>query len=156
MIVTTKEEFRIIIYLIGYGIFIISTYDTLFWIVKKRNKILKTIFDLIYIITIGYFTYEFSYVLASGYIPIHFILFLILGFIIYFLIRKKYMIGLYIIYDFIKKIKKPIIKIIVFMVYPREIIGIISKIFHKIRKTILDFLGVLKNKNKKRNNKLSK
>ena len=46
-----------------------------------------------YIVGTIYFTYEFSYVLANGYIPIHFILFMISGFLIYWLIREKYIEG---------------------------------------------------------------
>ena len=149
MIHTTLDEIRIIVYLIGYGIFIISTYDTLFLITEKINKIIKTIISFVYIITIVYFTYEFSYVLSNGYIPIHFILFLIIGFLIYYLIRKKYIEGLLIMYSFLKKIKKPIIKLIIFLCYPKEVISIIKVILRTIKVSILDFFNALKKKNKK-------
>ena len=156
MIHRTIEEVRIIIYLIGYGIFIISMYDTLFLITKKINKVLKTMINLIYIIGTIYFTYEFSYILAKGYIPIHFILFMISGFLIYWLIREKYIEGLKMIYSFLKKIASPIIKILIFLCYPKEFISIILLIGRTIKLTFRDFMIVLKIKMKKGNNKLSK
>ncbi len=91
---TTIDEIRIIIYLIGFGIFIISTYDVLFFVVNKFNKYIKIIINIIYVSLISYFTYQFSYALAKGYVPIHFILFFITGFLIYYLIREKYLEGL--------------------------------------------------------------
>jgi hypothetical protein len=103
-----------------------------------------------------YFTYEFSYVLANGYIPIHFILFMISGFLIYWLIREKYIEGLKMIYSFLKKIYSPIIKILIFLCYPKEFISIISLIGRIIKLTFSDFSKSLKIKIKKRNNKLSK
>lgn len=149
MMHSTIEEIRVIIYLIGYGIFIISTYDTIYLITKKINKILKVIIYSIYIISIVYFTYEFSYVLANGYIPIHFILFLISGFLIYYLIRKKYLEGLLMIYSFLNKIRKPFVKIIVFLCYPKEVISMIILILETIKTTVFNFFKSLKKKNKK-------
>lgn len=149
MIHSTKEEVRILLYLIGYGIFIISTYDTLMLIVSKINKIIKSILSIIYVLAITYFTYEFSYVLASGYIPIHFILFLIIGFLIYYLIRKTYINGLIIIYELLMKIKKSFIQMLIFLIYPKEIINILLIIMGKIKVTIYDFWKTLKRKNKK-------
>ncbi len=156
MIRTTIDEIRIIIYLIGFGIFTISTYDILFLVVNKLKKYIKIIVNIIYILLISYFTYQFSYALAKGYVPIHFILFLIIGFLIYYLIREKYLEGLKFMYYIFRKIKKLLIEFIIFLCYPKEVISIIFIIMKRIKKTIRDFLRVSKKKNKKRNNKLSK
>lgn len=149
MIRTTTDEIRIIIYLIGFSIFIISTYDILFLVVNKFNKYIKTIINVIYILLISYFTYQFSYALAKGYIPIHFILFFIIGFLIYYIIREKYLEGLRLMYDIFGKIKKVLVKIIIFLCYPKEVISIVFVIMRRIKRTIRDFLNVLKKKNKK-------
>jgi hypothetical protein len=98
-----------------------------------------------------YFTYKFSYSLAYGYVPIHFLLFLISGFLLYYLIRNNYIEGLLIIYDLFKKIKKVLIKIIVFLCYPKEVIGIFLLMLRIIKKTIFNFFKALKKKNKKMN-----
>lgn len=145
MIHETNEELRIMVYLIGYGIFCISSYDTLLFFINNLNKIFKIGISAIYSILMIYFTYEFSYVLANGYIPIHFILFLILGFLIYFITRKIYLEGLIYIKGSIIKIRKPVFKIMIFLVYPKEIIDIIKLILKTILTTFKKFRKSFKN-----------
>lgn len=149
MIHETIEEFRIMLYLICYGIFCISSYDTLLFFINNFKKIFKLSISIIYALLMIYFTYEFSYVLANGYIPIHFILFLIIGFLIYFVIRRIYIEGLTYIRDIFLKIRKPFIKIVIFLVYPKEIIDIIKLIILTIMMTFKNFYKELKTKKRK-------
>ena len=71
------------------------------------------------------------------------------AFLLYYLIRNNYIEGLLIIYDLFKKIKKVLIKIIVFLCYPKEVIGIFLLMLRIIKKTIFNFFKALKKKNKK-------
>ncbi len=145
MIHETNEELRIMVYLISYGIFCISSYDTLLFFINNLNKIFKIGVSIIYSFLVIYFTYEFSYVLANGYIPIHFILFLVLGFFIYFVTRKTYLEGLTYIKGALIKIRKPVFKIMIFLVYPKEIIDIIKLILETILTTFKKFRKSFKN-----------
>lgn len=156
MIHSTIEEIRIILYIIGYGIFIISTYDFLMLLIEKKNKVLKIILSVIYCLFTIYFTYEFTYALAKGYMPIYCILFIGIGFTIYFSIRKIYIQNLEIIFKILGKIIKKVLKIIIFSVYPKEIVNIMKRIILAINQTVKRFVNEIKIKNKKRNNKLSK
>lgn len=146
MIHETIEEVRIMLYLIGYGIFCLSSYDTLITLIKTLIKPLKIAISIIYSVSIVYLTYEFSFVLANGYIPIHFILFLLIGFLIYILVRKIYMQGLIYIKEILIKIKRPIGKLLVFLVYPQELIEIIKIPMRMLKDTIKTFIGVLNQK----------
>ena len=138
MILSTSEEIRIMFYLIGYGIFCISSYD-LVMLLKINKQIIKNIILIIYSLLLIYITIMFSYKLAYGYIPIHFVLFMIIGFVIYITIRKSFLTGVSYIYEIYLKLKKPVIKILVFLVYPKEIVYIIKVCFKTICKTIKDF-----------------
>ncbi|MBQ8292940.1 MAG: hypothetical protein IJX78_03925 [Bacilli bacterium] len=149
MIYETKEEFRIIVYLIGYGIFLISSYDTMYYFIKNINKWIKRFILLSYMVSMLLFSYEFSYQLASGYIPIHFVLFLIIGIIIYILMRKIYIEGLSIFKDIYIKLRQPVIKTLVFLFYPRMIIKLIKGIFLTIKGSFKRFFNALLEKNKK-------
>ena len=142
MILSTTEEIRIMFYLISYGIFCISSYDLII-LLKFKRSIYKNIVLVIYSLSILYITIKFSYKLAYGYVPIHFILFMIIGFIIYITIRKNFLIGVTYIYEMCLIIKKPLIKIIYFLVYPKEIIYIIRMCFKTLGKTIKDFKNKL-------------
>ena len=58
--------------------------------------------------------------------------------------------GLRLVYDIFIKINKVLVKIIIFLCYPKEVISIVFVIMRRIKKTIRDFLNVLKNKNPKK------
>lgn len=149
MISGTTEEFRIILYLIGYGIFCISSYDTIMFFIKTIKKIIKVMISIGYFSFMILFTYEFSYKLAHGYIPVHFILFLITGFLIYYLIRRRYLEGLEYIKGISLQSNRVAKKILIFLVYPKEIISIIMGIIKTIKRTICKFLEAKRKKNKK-------
>ena len=148
---STTEEIRIMFYLISFGIFCISSYDLIMMIVDKKSKT-KNIILVIYSVMLLYVTIKFSYKLASGYVPIHFILFMVIGFLIYITIRKSFLQGITYINEIYNKIKKPLKKVLLFLVYPKEVVGIITLCVKTIITTIKSFLKSFK----KRNNKLSK
>lgn len=151
MMLSTTEEIRIMFYLISFGIFCISSYDLIMMIVDKKPKT-KNIILVIYSVMLLYVTIKFSYKLASGYVPIHFILFMVIGFLIYITIRKSFLQGITYMNEIYNKIKKPLKKVLLFLVYPKEVVGIITLCVKTIMTTIKCFLKSFK----KRNNKLSK
>lgn len=151
MMISTTEEIRIMFYLLSFGIFCISSYDLIMMIVDKNSKT-RNIILVIYSIMLLYITINFSYKLASGYVPIHFILFMVIGFLIYITIRKSFIQGIVYMNEIYTKIKKPLKKVLLFLVYPKEIVGIITLCLKRIMVTFKDFLKSFK----KRNNKLSK
>ena len=151
MMLSTTEEIRIMFYLISFGIFCISSYDLIMMIVDEKSKT-KNIILVIYSVILLYVTIKFSYKLASGYVPIHFILFMVIGFLIYITIRKSFLQGITYMNEIYNKIKKPLKKVLLFLVYPKEVVGIITLCVKTIMNTIKSFLKSFK----KRNNKLSK
>lgn len=151
MMLSTTEEIRIMFYLISFGIFCISSYDLIMMIVDKKTKT-KNIILVIYSVMLLYITIKFSYKLASGYVPIHFILFMVIGFLIYITIRKSFLQGITYMNEIYNKIKKSLKKVLLFLVYPKEVVGIITLCVKTIMTTIKCFLKSFK----KRNNKLSK
>lgn len=136
MIHTVKEEVYISIYLIAFGIYLISTYDVLLYILdcSKIPRAFKIIIEIIYCLIQLLITYLFSYKLASGYIPIYFILFLILGFIIYIYFLKKSLIETINYYG--KKVRPVLIKILLNVLLPTSLIMTIKNIIVKIFKSI--------------------
>ena len=151
MMLSTTEEIRIMFYLISFGIFCISIYDLIMMIVDEKPKT-KNIILVIYSVMLLYITIKFSYKLASGYVPIHFILFMVIGFLIYITIRKSFLQGITYMNEIYDKIKKPLKKVLLFLVYPKEVVGTITLCVKTIITTIKSFLKSFK----KRNNKLSK
>lgn len=136
MIHTVKEEVYISIYLIAFGIYLISTYDVLLYILdcSKIPRAFKIIIEIIYCLIQLLITYLFSYKLASGYIPIYFILFLILGFIIYIYFLKRSLIKTINYYG--KKVRPVLIKILLNVLLPTSLIMTIKNIIVKIFKSI--------------------
>ena len=136
MIHTVKEEVYISIYLIAFGIYLISTYDVLLYILdcSKIPRAFKIIIEIIYCLFQLLITYLFSYKLASGYIPIYFILFLILGFIIYIYFLKRSLIKTINYYG--KKVRPVLVKILLNVLLPTSLIMPIKNIFVKIFKRI--------------------
>ena len=95
MIHTLNEELYIIIYLIFFGLYISSTYDIFLKVLTetKTSKILNILFQIFFCILQLTITYFFTYKLAAGYIPIYFIIFVILGVLIYYFICRKTLIS---------------------------------------------------------------
>ena len=61
MIRPLNVEFKILVYILIYGIYYFAVSDILVYIVekKKRNKIFKLIIEIIYLISQLYITYDF-------------------------------------------------------------------------------------------------
>lgn len=134
MIHPLKEEIYIIIYLVAYGIYLISTYDVILFCINKANwsKIIKVIIEILYCIIQLVITYFFSYKLATGYIPIYFIVFLIIGFTIYIYLLRKTLIKTLSFYD--QNIKPFVLNILKTILIPYELITLFKWIFKKIIK----------------------
>ena len=94
MIKTLDIELKILVYIISFGIYYFAVSDLLIYIVdrNKKKKVVKLIYEIIYLISQVYITYNFCYNLDNGYIPIYFILFIIIGFILYYLFMRNYFI----------------------------------------------------------------
>ena len=87
-------EIKIIVNIIAFSILFFSTWDLYISIKSKfiKKRFLNIFFDLLFILITIYITYTYTYLLASGYIPQLFIVFLILGYLVYYLfLRKKYL-----------------------------------------------------------------
>lgn len=136
MIHTVKEEVYISIYLIAFGIYLISTYDVLLYTLEcsKMPRVIKVIIEIIYCLVQLLITYLFSYKLASGYIPIYFILFLILGFILYIYFLKKPLLKTINYYG--KKVRPVIGKIFLNVLLPTTVIVTLKKLILKLIKSI--------------------
>lgn len=88
MIYTLKEEIHIIILLIIFGIYICSYSDFIYILLKYiKNKIVKVVLEIIFWILQILITYIFVYKMQDGYVPIYFIMFILLGTIIYITFR---------------------------------------------------------------------
>ncbi|MBR2138280.1 MAG: hypothetical protein IJ966_03150 [Bacilli bacterium] len=94
MIKTLDIEFKILVYIIAFGIYYFAVSDVLLYIVekKKNKKIYKILLEVVYLISQVYITYNFCYRLENGYIPIYFLLFIIIGFLLYYLFMRTYFI----------------------------------------------------------------
>lgn len=149
MIHPLKEEVYIAIYLIAFGIYLISTYDILLHCIKlsKMPIILKIIIEIIYCIIQLVITYFFSYKLASGYIPVYFIIFLIVGFVVYIYLLRKKLLKTLLYYD--ENIKPFFLKILKNIMIPFELVQIIIKLIklvHQKCKSIIEKHKTKKNK----------
>ncbi len=94
MIRPLNVEIKIIVYIIAYGIYYFAVSDFIIYLEDhyKLKKIPKLILEFIYLIMQIFITYNFCYKLESGYIPIYFLLFIIIGFLLYYLFMREYFI----------------------------------------------------------------
>ncbi len=131
MIKPLNIELKILVYILIYGIYYFAVSDILVYIVekKKRNKIFKLIIEIIYLISQLYITYDFCYKLDDGYIPIYFLLFIIIGFLLYYLFMREYFIKCL---DFINKILNKVIPYFKHLFYSKTLFKVkFKKIFKK-------------------------
>lgn len=139
MIHTLKEEINVLIYLIIYGIFIISTYDSVLYFSNHliNKKCIRIIIEIIYCIIQLIIAYIFSYNLADGYIPIYFILLIVVGVYSYILFFKKRLFNIldYILKNIIKH-KKLIKWLLVNLIYSPSLINTIKKVITKTVKEV--------------------
>lgn len=134
---TITEELKIIIYLILFGIYLVSTYDLVLqvekWMKFKKIKtyLLEICFNIIQILI----TIRFSFNIAGGYIPAYFILFFIIGIIVYYYTSRKLFIKqIRRSLDFYKKQEPKIRKVLKECVYSKEIIDSVKKNIKRYKK----------------------
>lgn len=131
MIKPLNVEFKILVYILIYGIYYFAVSDVLVYIVekKKRKKIFKIIIEIIYLLSQIYITYDFCYKLDDGYIPIYFLLFIVIGFLLYYLFMREYFIKCL---DFINKILNKVIPYFKHLFYSKTLFKVkFKKIFKK-------------------------
>ncbi len=131
MIKPLNVELRILVYIIIYGIYYFAVSDLLSFIIEKRKKkkIFKIILEIIYLISQVYITYLFCYNLDKGYIPIYFILFILIGFILYYLFMRVYF---HKCLDFFSKVIHKISPFFIHLLYSKTIFtNRFKKIFKK-------------------------
>lgn len=93
MITKLDVELKVLIYIIIYGIYYFASSDVLIYIINKlKKKVVIIISEVLYLIIQIYITYNFCYKLEDGYIPIYFMLFIVIGFLLYFLFMRDYFI----------------------------------------------------------------
>lgn len=94
MIKPLNVELKILVYIIIYGIYYFAVSDLLVYIIehKKRKKFSKVLIEILYLLSQIYITYDFCYKLDGGYIPVYFLLFIIIGFLLYYLFMREYFI----------------------------------------------------------------
>lgn len=92
MIKPLNVEIKILIYIVAYGIYYFAVSDLIIYLEERYHfkKIPKLILELVYLIIQIFLTYNFCYKLESGYIPIYFLLFIIIGFLLYYLFMRDY------------------------------------------------------------------
>lgn len=83
MINTLNEEIRIIILLIVYGINLAFVYELINIISSNFRKETKIFIETCLWLIQIYLSYLFVYKMASGYMPIYFVIYIIIGVIIY-------------------------------------------------------------------------
>lgn len=139
MIYTLREEIHIIILLVIYGIYISSYYDVVtLTILGIKNKITKIIIEILLCIFQIYLSYLFIFKIQDGYIPIYFLLFILVGVLIYYFLRNKMIATYLILIMFIKKI---------FIQTTKEVKNIICPIY--LQEVINTFIKRRKDKKKK-------
>ena len=126
------EQIKLIIYFIIFGSFLGVTLDTIKYIIKNENIIVRYVLEFIYWVIILLIAYLYIVRVQNGFINIYTIIFYILGFTSYYLILSSshHNIidkGIYIYNRYIKKIIKELF-------YSREIFSFIKGIFKKIKK----------------------
>lgn len=131
MIKPLNVELKILVYILVYGIYYFAVSDVLVYIVekKKRNKVFKLIIEIVYLLSQLYITYDFCYKLDDGYIPIYFLLFIIIGFLLYYLFMREYFIKCL---DFISKMLNKVIPYFKHLFYSKTLFKVkFKKIFKK-------------------------
>lgn len=128
---TIKEEIKIIICLILYGVYIYSIIDITDIILKGKQKYIQIIIYIVQMMIQLYITFKFSYQIMDGYVPIYFMLFIIGGIYLYKIFFKK---------TFIHSIK--IIKMLINKIYRLLKPFIYSK---KVLKLIRREIKIIKN-----------
>ncbi len=166
--INIKEDIRVIIVLIAYGIFLAMSIDVLKFLLhsskrsthkeKKTWHIIKNIImQIVYGIFLIYVSYKVSYKMANGYVPIYFIVFVISGIILYYFVERNYFVKtMGMLKKVFLKIYPCFLHIISFLCYPKDTIEILFKPFKILGGSIKNFQKSLPKKGKKNKKKTKK
>lgn len=135
---TLKEEMRVLISLLMFGIYLFSFIDIIDIICEKAKKKLNQILIMIicWIIQL-YITFIFSYNIMDGYVPIYFVLFIYIGAIIYIKLFKKYFIKIInLIYNVLNRLFKRITKLVKPLFYSQYMANFIKREVRILRNEI--------------------
>jgi hypothetical protein len=137
MIPPLTAEIKIIFYLFLYGIFLMSAYDIVLFVTQKAGKFIRIVGQSALFILLVFITVRFTYSLHHGYIPWLFPVFLLGGGLIYLYLLKKQMLQeleqLAVLWGYLKK---PVKKIVVYMLFPKEAWRILCYPFRKMKETL--------------------
>lgn len=140
---TTISEIKLLISFILFGIFLLSIHDIYRRLVKPfthKKKILDIILQLIGASLVVILSYRYAHSINNGDIPLYFILFLFIGFFLYwFVIKPSFLDSLDMIYSIIKWSIKPIKKILRFLIIPIEVIKGCKKVLARGFLTVKNF-----------------
>jgi len=138
------SDFKITLLLIAFGIYVVATIDLIqriypFYKIKyKRNYICYYLIQIIYVLLQIIATYYFTFNMAKGYVPIYFFVFVILGIVIYYmLLRKNYLIVVNKIIKISFILIKKLLKILVWIMLPIDIIKLIIKYIKQLKTRVL-------------------
>ncbi|MBQ3000951.1 MAG: hypothetical protein IJD76_00570 [Bacilli bacterium] len=138
------SDFKITLLLIAFGIYVVATIDLIqriypFDKIKyKRNYIYYYLIQIIYVLLQIIVTYYFTFNMAKGYVPIYFFVFVILGIVIYYmLLRKNYLIVVNKIIKVSFILIKKLLKILVCIMLPIDIIKLIIKYIKQLKTRVL-------------------
>lgn len=138
------SDFKITLLLIAFGIYVVATIDLIqriypFDKIKyKRNYIYYYLIQIIYVLLQIIVTYYFTFNMAKGYVPIYFFVFVILGIVIYYmLLRKNYLIVVNKIITASFILIKKLLKILVWITLPIDIIKLIIKYIKQLKTRVL-------------------
>lgn len=135
-----KEEIYIIISLIIYGIYLISSYDLILQIqnFNKQKKIKSYLIEIIFNLLQILVTIKFSQNLSDGYIPTYFIIFLIIGILIYYYTSRKFFLKeIEKFLNIYKKSEKKLKNFINELFYSKEMINLIKKELKRYKKIFI-------------------
>lgn len=146
-----KEEVYLMLYLIAYGIYLFATLDIIEGCIKRiPKKWMKVILQILYWIAQCYITYLFSYRLLDGYLPIYFILFILVGYILYrYVFKKVFIKTLTMLFYVIKKICAFLKKVIQPFMYSKPVVQGIKKGWKHYKKIIKDTCSSFTKRKKK-------
>lgn len=134
------EDVKIVLLLVAFGIYIVASIDLIqrIYPFEKAKKKLSYIYyyaiQLLYVIVQLIVTYYFTFNMAKGYVPLYFFVFVIVGFVIYYiLLRVKYLEKVNKIISILSVLVKKILRFLVWIVVPIDIIKMVIKPFKRIK-----------------------
>lgn len=153
MTLSFYEQLVLIIYFTFFGMFLIISYDVLFFYFDKcKLKVyLRHIIESLYWVIMIIISCFFMLRTSKGYLPLYTFLFYLTGIIIYLAFFKKSFLNDYSLFDkVISKIITKLFKFIKYIFFPKEVYLVIKKImkkiFFKVKKQFSRFIKIFKAK----------